>query len=177
MKVLVEAAAMGDAAQLDRLIESVWPTAYRVAFAVLGERGEAEDAAQEACVILCRSISSLRSQDAFRVWFYRIVVREAAAIKRRRGRALTQPAAQYVLSDQAASMDIWSALRSLPHNLREVVVLRYFEDLNSSEIAEALNVPAGTVRFRLMRAKRRLRPLLDDATLPINEVNSHAIGL
>jgi len=103
-------------------------------------------------------------------WFYRIVVREASELKRRRARAehATEPAPN--IADQTASMDVWRALLALPQNLRDVIVLRYFEDLSSREIASVLRIPAGTVRFRLMIAKRRLHPLLSDSPEPTGQV-------
>lgn len=76
-------------------------------------------------------------------------------------------------------MDVWRALQSLPADMREVVVLRYFEDLSSREIAAILRIPDGTVRFRLSRAKQQLRPLLDDGEPAFNaspsEVRIHAV--
>lgn len=169
---LVEAARDGGPAQIERLVEAIWPDAYRLARAILGEQQGAEDAAQEACIILYRTIASLRSAAAFRAWFYRIVVREASELKRRRARAehATEPAPN--IADQTASMDVWRALLALPQNLRDVIVLRYFEDLSSREIASVLRIPAGTVRFRLMIAKRRLHPLLSDSP----EHTSHAFS-
>ena len=59
-----------------------------------------------------------------------------------------------------------------------VVVLRYFEELSSREIASVLRIPDGTVRFRLMLAKRALRPLLDNAAIETqtsHEVTRHAL--
>ncbi|MEO6912468.1 MAG: RNA polymerase sigma factor, partial [Candidatus Baltobacteraceae bacterium] len=159
---LVEAARDGSPAQIERLVEAIWPDAYRLARAILGERQGAEDAAQEACIILYRTISSLRSSDAFRAWFYRIVVREASELKRRGYRIGQAPEAAPDCTDQTAAIDVWRALSALPQHLREVVVLRYFEDFSSREIASILQIPDGTVRFRLMIARRRLRPLLGD---------------
>jgi RNA polymerase sigma-70 factor (ECF subfamily) len=158
---VIEAARNGDALHIEALIEVVWPDAYRLARAILGEDQPAQDAAQEACIILYRTIASLRNAAAFRTWFYRIVVREASDLKRRRSGneeiELKQQAA-----DPTAVLDVWRALASLPQHLRDVVVLRYFEDLSSREIAQVLRIPDGTVRFRLMIAKRRLRPLLGE---------------
>ncbi|MDQ2681559.1 MAG: RNA polymerase sigma factor [Candidatus Eremiobacteraeota bacterium] len=176
---VIEAAKDGGSAQIELLVETAWPDAYRLALAIVGERQRAEDAAQEACIILYRTISSLRTPAAFRSWFYRIVVREASEIKRRGIR--TEPASQSIVptADETASIDIWRALSALPHNLRTVVVLAYFEDLKSREIASILRIPDATVRFRLMIAKRRLRPLLgnayEPATHPVNEVRTNAI--
>ncbi|MBC5798576.1 MAG: sigma-70 family RNA polymerase sigma factor [Candidatus Eremiobacteraeota bacterium] len=107
------------------------------------------------------------------------MVREASELKRRRSRIerATEPAANTV--DQTASMDVWRALSALPQKLRDVVVLRYFEDLSSREIASVLRIPEGTVRFRLMIAKRHLRPLLSDTpgqtSVAVSEVRSNAI--
>ena len=159
---LVEAARTGGRDEIELLLRTVWPDAYRLARVILGEDQPAEDAAQEAAIIVYRTIASLRSSAAFRTWFYRIVVREAAAVKRRRSRV--EPAAEEPVSagDQTARIDVWRALSGLTHKLREVVVLRYFEDLSSPEIAAVLGIPEGTVRFRLMIARQRLRPLLGD---------------
>ena len=159
---LVEAARTGGRDEIELLLRSVWPDAYRLARVILGEDQPAEDAAQEACVIVYRTIASLRSSAAFRTWFYRIVVREAAEIKRRRSRTELPLEAPVSVADQTAPIDVWRALAVLSHKLREVVVLRYFEDLASPEIASVLGVPEGTVRFRLMIARQRLRPLLGD---------------
>jgi RNA polymerase sigma-70 factor (ECF subfamily) len=159
---LVDAARTGGRDEIELLLRTVWPDAYRLARSIVGEDQPAEDAAQEACIVLYRTIASLRTSAAFRTWFYRIVVREAADIKRRRSRA--EPALKETMSadDQTAPIDVWRALALLSHKLREVVVLRYFEDLSSPEIASVLGIPEGTVRFRLMIARQRLRPLLGE---------------
>ena len=175
---LIESAKGGETEYVERLVIAIWPDAYRLALAIVGDRQGAEDVAQEACIILYRTIGSLRSTEAFRSWFYRIVVREASEHKRRRSRLEPVLAVASENVDQTASIDIWRALSGLPDHLRDVVVLRYFEDLSSREIASILRIPDGTVRFRLMIARRRLRPLLgeatDTATQP-NEVTTHAV--
>ncbi len=160
---LVEAARSGGRAEIERLLQTIWPDAYRLAFAVLGNRQSAEDTAQEACVIVYRAIASLRDPAAFQTWFYRLVVREASRLKRQRSRT-TESASESAAHDpdHAASIDIWRALSTLPQHLRDVVVLRYFEDLPSREIASALRIHDGAVRFRLMVARRRLRRLLGE---------------
>lgn len=159
---LVDAARTGGRDEIEVLLRTVWPDAYRLARGVLGEAQPAEDAAQEACIVVYRTIASLRSSAAFRTWFYRIVVREAAEVKRRRSRVEPVQDAPVIAVDQTAPVDVWRALSVLSQKLREVVVLRYFEDLASPEIASVLGIPEGTVRFRLMIARQRLRPLLGD---------------
>jgi len=171
---LVDAARTGGRDEIEVLLRTVWPDAYRLARAILGEDQPAEDAAQEACIIVYRTVASLRNSAAFRTWFYRIVVREAADLKRRRLRA--EPSAETPASvrDQTASIDVWRALSGLTDNLREVVVLHYFEDLSSPEIASVLGIPEGTVRFRLMIARRRLRPLLGEYSERFSESSGEA---
>ncbi|HEX3548842.1 MAG TPA: sigma-70 family RNA polymerase sigma factor [Candidatus Elarobacter sp.] len=177
---VVERARLGAQDDLEALLVLVWPDAYRLAYAVVGRRDAAEDAAQDACLAACRSIGALRDAAAFRVWFARIVVREASAVARRvRASApietvLDSPGTPH---DDAQRIDLWRALATLAPALRTVVVLRYFEDLSSREIGAVLGVPAATIRFRLAVALRRLRPLLDDGArtvAPIPEVRSHA---
>lgn len=173
---LVERARSADTAAIDALIEAVWPDAYRLAFGILGQEHAAQDAAQEACVIAYRSIAQLRSADAFRTWFYRIVVREASRVARH---ALPLGEIPECAAEQSSdTLEVWDALSRLSAPLRETVVLRYFYQLSSREIGRILGVPDATVRFRLMSAKRRLRPLLDIADgahdVP-RKVRSHAV--
>lgn len=174
----VKAACSGGRAEIERLLQAIWPDAYQLAFAVLGDAPSAEDTAQEACVIVYRSIASLRDPTAFRTWFYRLVIREASRLKQR-SRTETVSESSTHDPDRAASIDIWRALSTLPQHLRDVVVLRYFEDLPSREIASILRIRDGAVRFRLMIARRRLRALLgevfENSADSSNEARTNAI--
>jgi RNA polymerase sigma-70 factor, ECF subfamily len=176
---LVEAARCGTTPGIERLVQAVWPDAYRLAYAVLGDRQAAEDAAQESCVILYRTITSLRDPSAFRAWFYRIVAREASNLKRRRAESNIEREPAQAADDRSTALDVWRALSTLPRHLRDVVVLRYFEDLPSREIAAILRIHDGAVRFRLMTARRRLRSLLgdlfEDSSDSASEVTTNAI--
>ncbi len=175
---LIEPARNGDASATERLIEAVWPDAVRLATAIVGDSAAGEDAAQEACIALYRRVHTLRNAQAFHFWFYRIVVREASAVKRRLSRAAQESASDIVTCDSSDSIDVWRALAQLPAGLRRVVVLHYFEDLSSSEIGSILRIPAPTVRFQLALARRRLRPQLDDSpssSIDSKKVGSHAI--
>jgi RNA polymerase sigma-70 factor (ECF subfamily) len=168
---IVEAARAGDPADVERLLEAVWVDAYRLAVAILAQPQSAEDVAQEACVIMYRSIASLRNPDAFRTWFYRIVVREALKQKKLQAASATLPSDIGYCDDPASSIDLWRALAVLSDGLRTVIVLHYFETLTSREIGKVLGVPEATVRFRLMTARRKLRPLLKE-----HSSSTHAKG-
>jgi RNA polymerase sigma-70 factor, ECF subfamily len=158
---VLAAALTGDEGSVERLVQAVWPSCFRLAATILGDRGLAQDAAQEACIVVFRKVRGLRDAAAFDAWLYRVVLREALRLRRKRVapdgllRAWTSP------GDDPTSMDVWHAMAGLPDDLRDVVVLFYFDDMKSIEIASALRIAHATVRTRLARARDRLRGLLD----------------
>ena len=173
---LVEHARSGGPA-LDRLIETVWPDAFRLAFCILRDRGLAEDAAQEACAAIVRSLPSLRRSEAFAAWSRRVVVNEAIAASRRRPQvepldAVTEPG---VAADTTDALDLYDALAALTPLQRATIVLHYYAGLTSAEIAAATRLPSSTIRFHLMRARRALRKALSRGaqTHSDDEVLSH----
>lgn len=162
---LVDSARLGGEG-LEPLIATIWPQAYRVAFAILRDRGLAEDAAQEACVAIARALPSLRNSGAFPTWSYKIVVGRALAFARRRPRtqsldALADSAVRFDTSD---ALDLYNALASLKPVERGAILLHYYAGLTSGEIAAASSLPPSTVRFRLMRARAALRKALSAVT-------------
>lgn len=159
---IVSAALTGDEVAAEQLISAVWPGCFRLAATVIGDSSLAQDAAQEACVIVHRKIRSVRNAGAFDAWLYRIVMRESARVRRRHDVAGQPMFERSSGSDGTIAMDVWRALATLSPELRDVTVLFYFDDLKSEEIAAILGVAHPTVRTRLARARERLRGLLDD---------------
>ncbi|MDH2909474.1 MAG: sigma-70 family RNA polymerase sigma factor [Candidatus Eremiobacteraeota bacterium] len=181
----VQAAQAGTREALDTLLTACWPDAYRIARGILGESALAEESAQEACAHLVLALAELREPAAFRGWFYRLVVNAARATMRRERRHRSS----LPLDDQIERVDpetddatldrlgIERALLALPSMQREAIVLHYYADLTSKEIARVVGAPDGTIRYRLFLAKRRLRVLLGerrDAAPAMTEVNGHA---
>lgn len=162
-KTCLASALGGDRTAAASLIASLWPDAYRIAWASLRDSSAAEDAAQEACARAWRALSSVRSADRFAVWFYRIVVNECR-------RSQNKSTSELRLVDRLPAapnepctderVDVRRAIDLLPASLRLIVVLRYYYDLSSVEIAEVVNASPITVRWRLMLAHRRLRTAL-----------------
>jgi RNA polymerase sigma factor (sigma-70 family) len=171
---MIRAVLSGDEDAGERLVSAIWPACFRFAATLIGDRSLAQDAAQEACIVVYRKIRSLRKADAFDAWLARILVRESVRVRLRYGASIG-PVEYRPGSDDTATLDVWRALAALPPELRDVTVLFYFDDLKGEEIAAALNVPHATVRTRLARARERLRGLLDGydvAPLPaISEVH------
>lgn len=162
---VIEAARAGRPGAADRLVAQAWPHAFRIAYSLLRDRDLAQDTAQEACAAIFTGISRLRSVQAFRVWLYRIVVREAALLERKRALGQVLGFNRSGVDDIDLSTmraDVLRALGKLPTQQRAVVVLRYYAGMNSSEIAAVLGVPAGSVRFHLVTARRALERLLGE---------------
>ncbi len=159
---LISAALTGDIAAIEQLVSAVWPGCFRLAATVIGDRSLAQDAAQEACVIVHRKVRSLRHADAFDAWLYRVVMREASRVRRKQPIPADELLERCVAGDDTMALDVWRALRMLSPELRDVTVLFYFDDLKSEQIAAILGIPHATVRTRLARARERLRGILGD---------------
>jgi RNA polymerase sigma-70 factor (ECF subfamily) len=158
---VVQGARSGGAG-LERLITAVWPEAYRIALSILRDGGLAEDAAQEACARIARSLNELKNDDSFRAWSYRVIVNQAITVARHRPRTqgLDALVHQVVHFDQSDTLDLYNALAELSPVQRGVIISHYYAGLNSGEISAATGLPRSTVRFHLMLARRALRKAL-----------------
>ncbi|WP_375202185.1 RNA polymerase sigma factor [Hyphococcus sp.] len=169
---LAASARAGDRAAFARLAERWQPKLLAHAYRLLGDGEAARDAVQEAWADIVRGLSRLDDARAFPAWAYRIVTRRAADIirKRQRDRKLsaaysseTKSALQYEAPVEAIADagPLRAAMVTLPAEQRAAIALFYTEDFSVAEIAAALNVPAGTVKTRLMHARRKLRAALE----------------
>lgn len=136
---------------------------FRAARAVLDSDAAAEDAVGEAVLCAWRNAASLRDAGAVKSWLLRITVNCARAQRRRDSRVvyledLPEPAA----ADERRYDDLWEAVRALPEDRRLAVMLFYYEDMTVEQIARCLNVPEGTVKSRLSRARKQLKQMLDE---------------
>jgi RNA polymerase sigma factor (sigma-70 family) len=169
---LVLSARMGDRAAAERLVRRWQPRLTAHARRLLGEAEPAHDAVQAAWVEIIRGLDRLRDPAAFPAWAYRIVTRRCAATisGRRRDRALAADMAREAelppdpppgpeLADD--HLRLRAAVRTLPPDQRAAIALFHFEGLSVAETAVALDVPAGTVKTRLMHARRKLRAALE----------------
>jgi RNA polymerase sigma-70 factor, ECF subfamily len=139
-------------------------SAYRLAWAILGDHGDADDATQDAFAQAWRSRRSLRDPARFDAWFGRILVNVCRQRLRSRARKQVRPlaeAGQPAMPDAsgpASARDAISrAMTGLDADHRIVVVLRYWADLSVDEIAARIGIPTGTVKSRLHYALRSMR--------------------
>jgi RNA polymerase sigma-70 factor (ECF subfamily) len=147
------------------------------------DRGDAEDAAQNAMIAIVRGIDGFDGRSSVSSWIYRITTNACIDELRRRRRrpeprdteehpdtverepprgTATDPAEAAVASEQRRALA--AALRELPEDYRVAVVLRDVADLDYSTIAEITGVPVGTVRSRIARGRGRLADRLSPET-------------
>jgi len=158
---LVLAAQRGDPAAMDELVRALAPYVTRVCGSIALDRGD--DAAQDTFIAVLRNLRSLRQPDALHGWVRRIAVREAVrAANRGREVASTDSVADRAapLPDLAAVLDVRAALAQLSPQHRAVLVLRDLDGLSEVDVATLLDLPEGTVKSRLHRARAAAREVL-----------------
>ena len=165
---LVERARGGDREAFAVLVHQVSDSLYAVAFRILRDAGLAEDALQNALVLAWRQLPHLRDADRFGAWIHRILV-HACYDESQRARQWTAsvrvlPSDGSSTPDEASSIatrdELERAFRRLPVDQRAVFVLHHYLGLPLVEIAQLLEIPAGTARSRLHYATRGLREAL-----------------
>jgi RNA polymerase sigma-70 factor (ECF subfamily) len=153
-----------DEANFDALLAPLFLPAYRLAFGVLRNRQEAEDAVQEAALQAWKHRASFRAGAEVRPWFFAIVANQCRTFRRSRWSGFIrqpnpQAATTGVGEELDANLDLRRALNRLGHDDRLVLVLRYYLDLGFDEIATTLRISEDAARSRTHRAVRRLRPM------------------
>jgi RNA polymerase sigma-70 factor (ECF subfamily) len=164
---LVRAAQNGSEAAVEELFARHWPDAYRAALLIAHDRAAAEDIAQEAFLSALRALPRFDRRRPLRPWLHRIVVNRAIdwARARRLRREVDVEAVPEVAAPDAADVTglgaLGAALGRLSPEHRAVVVMRYLLELTPGEIAEALELPRGTVNSRLRRGLDALGEVLE----------------
>lgn len=166
---LVASARLGDRNAFGLLVRRWNGKLLAHAWRLLRDSEAAKDAVQEAWAEMLRGLARLRDDDAFAAWAYRIVSRRCARhIGRLQGERRRVDAAQAeslgVELREPGALDaraVGRAIATLPPEQQAAIALFYLEDMSVAEVAVALDVPAGTVKTRLMHARRRLRESLE----------------
>lgn len=170
-KDLICRAARGDAEAFRQLVEAYQTPAYRLAARMCGP-DSAEDVTQEAFLAAWRALPEFRGDCRFSTWLYRLVSNAAIDFLRREKKHrdtgdvddLELPDGGPSPQEQAERNDTRDAVRRALDRLspehRQVLLLRFMQELDYGEIARALNVSEGTVKSRINRAKSKLREVL-----------------
>lgn len=137
---------------------------YRVARGILSNEHDIEDAIQNTVIKAYEKINTLKKNEFFRTWLVRILINECNEIIRRNKRVVSINESNHEerYNDCYENIDLTKAINSLSEELRITTVLFYFEDMSIKDIASILNIPNGTVRSRLSRARKILREVIGE---------------
>jgi len=150
----VRGAQRGSVSDLEALFRMHWPRAFRAAYLVTHDAGASEDIAQESFLAAIRALDMFDRRRPFGPWLHRIVVNRAIDWTRaRRLRSEVELTESLPARESSAQpdRDVLTALGRLPPEHRAVIVMRYLLEFTPGEIAEALDLPRGTVNSRLRR--------------------------
>lgn len=154
----VKLAKAGDKEAFCALIDSHRLALYRVARGILNSDFDAADAIQEAIISAYSKMGSLRRNEYFKSWLIRILINECKNILRHSSRTVSvEQVNEAAVVDTYPSDDVVSSyLDGLDAELRQVIVLYYYEDFSIKDIAGILQIPQGTVKSRLSRGRGEL---------------------
>ena len=186
-EALLKAFRSGDDAAFDGLIEMYSAKLYKVAYALLGSRQDAEEVVQDTFLRAYRALQAFRGESSLETWLHRITLnlaRNKYQWNHRRGSGVNvsltavddaggesgteneqdvpdrRMEPDLVLEQSEIGTNIMKALNSLPDNLRETMVLRHVNDMPYEQIAQRLDCKVGTVKSRLSRGREMLRDYL-----------------
>ena len=180
---MVLAVREGDTTAYRGLVEKYQERVYHMVYGMLRNQEDARDITQDAFVKAYDNLQKFRLESSFYTWIYRIARNLTIDyLRKRKRRPETEFDEQVATRDERGGIDeshvqegpgrtlerkrlyarIMSAMQQLPEDQREVVLLRELEGLSYKEIAEAMEIPEGTVMSRLYYARKKLQKLLAD---------------
>jgi RNA polymerase sigma factor (sigma-70 family) len=162
-EALIREAQAGDGRAFEQLLERHYETLFRFAYKWCGNRADAEDVTQQACIKLSRSLAQFRFESAFTSWLYRVVINCARDWARSQQRHVSQPieSASEVVSESPSveqQVYLWQLLHrvdALPDGIKETLLLVHAEGLTHSEAAKVLDVKESTVSWRLHEFRKQ----------------------
>ncbi len=176
---IVERALSGDVDAFGEIVRRWERRIYALAYGILGREEDARDVAQETFIAAFRNLGNFRGEAKVSSWLHRIAVNQCITRQRRAGvraetsleyeeaeggRQFASPSHNSPLKraeERERTEVVRKAVTALPPELREVIVLKEFEDLTFQEIADTLDIPLSTVKSRLYTALKQLRMRLE----------------
>ncbi len=169
---LVELVLAGQKEAFEQLYNATIDDVYRTLYLLSGSERDAEDIAQNVYLELYKSLDKYDRSRSLHGWLYGITIRQLQTFKRKRWREYRKEqkeretfpgklkpfddaSYEHIIEDQADLIIV--ELDKLPDKLKQVLVLRYINDLSQQEIADIVGIPLGTVKSRLNQALVRMR--------------------
>lgn len=185
-EMAIKRLSTGDISGLEILVKTYQVRAVRTAYGITHNRQMAEDVVADAFITVYERIKQFNTKKPFQPWFYRIVVNNALKKVKNANRveALTDDLFSQILVETPTSVPgpeentlneelkkfISAAIEVLPPKQRAVVILRYYLDIEESEMAHILGCPLGTVKWRLYASRTKLRGFIEKSPqfVPLN---------
>lgn len=174
-EIIVERALTGDAEAFGEIVRRWERRIFALAYGMLGREEEARDATQETFMAAFRNLRGFRGEAKVSSWLHRIAVNQCIT-RQRRARVRSESALDdeqeksatnfatpsslspsRVTEGAQVTQAVRSAVNSLPLELRQIVVMKEFEELTFREISETLDLPLSTVKSRLYTALKQLQ--------------------
>ena len=183
---LVELSVSSDSEAFGEIVRRWERKIFALCFGMLGREDEARDAAQETFIAAYRNLSNFRGEAKVSSWLHRIAVNQCLTVKRR-----AKTRSEDFIDDESGEDEkifvaptnrspartteqierltlVRQAVGSLPSDLRQVVVMKEFEEMTFQEISDTLELPLSTVKSRLYTALRQLRMKLERLPMEIS---------
>ena len=161
----LELAKQGDYEALERIINQIKYKLYKTGMAILKNDDDVCDALQETLISIYKNIGKLEKQEYFSTWAIRILINKCNDIMRKNKKI--KDINDKMKIDTINYYDIYekesileNVLNNIDENLRLITVLYYYDDLSISKISDTLNIPEGTVKSRLSRARNKIYELI-----------------
>ena len=163
---LVARCQRGDESAFAELVDQYKNLVYAMIYRMAADRTQVEDLAQDVFLKVHRGLPYFRGEARLATWIYRIVAN--VCVQARSGRRPMEPSTELAepASADGAFADlelrdrIEKAMAQLPANYRFLIAAHYLKGVQYEALAESLNIPLGTVKTHLFRAKRQLRELM-----------------
>lgn len=163
----LELAKQGDYEALEREINKIKYKLYKTGMAILKNDEDVCDALQETLISIYKNIYRLEKNEYFSTWAIRILINKCNDIIRKNKKITNinekmqiDTINYYEIYEKESTLE--QVLNEIDENLRLITVLYYYNDLSVSRISETLNIPEGTVKSRLARARMKIYELLKD---------------
>ena len=172
-RALIERCRAGDDTAFGELVDRHKNLVYGLVYRMVSDRSHVEDLAQDVFLKVHRGLPYFRGEARLSTWIYRIVQNVCAGARSRRGpdvsldeedrsgRRVDPGAADGAFGDLELRDRLEKAIAQLPEPQRLLIAAHYLDGVQYEALAEAMDIPLGTVKTHLYRAKKRLRELLD----------------
>jgi len=158
---LVDAINRGEMSAFEKLYGRYRDWVYQLAFRSTNSHADAQDVLQETFSYLVRKFPGFELRSSMKTFLFPAVRNYSIAIREKRKRSVQDDAALAALETSARSScdhaDLVNLVESIPEAQRQVLLMRYVDGMSMAEIAEALDIPIGTVKSRLHHAIKALR--------------------